>query len=111
MRVMEFSYRIFHVPGKNLVIADTLSRSPATQISIVDQEFTKEVDAYVNIIIDSIPATDRMLRVLSPHNLLILPVREYLSTFRLGGLTNTKCQWMLNTIVQYPQNYLYRRGY
>ena len=44
MRLMKFSYRIFHVPGKNLVIADTLSRSPATQISIVDQEFTKEVD-------------------------------------------------------------------
>ena len=62
MCLMKFSYRISHVPDKNLVIADTLSRSPATQISIVDQEFMKEVDAYVNMIIASIPGTDRMLQ-------------------------------------------------
>ena len=62
MCLMKFSYRISHVPGKHLVIANTLSCSPATQILIVDREFTKEVDAYVNMIIASILATDRMLQ-------------------------------------------------
>ena len=59
---MKFSYRISHVPGKYLVTADTLSCSPVAQISIVDQEFTKEVDAYVDMIIASIPAPDKMLK-------------------------------------------------
>ena len=50
--------------GKNLVIADTLSCAPVAQISAVDQEFTKEVDAYVNniMIVSSLPATDVMIR-------------------------------------------------
>ena len=51
MRLMKFSYQISHVAGKNLVIADTLSRAPVAQISAVDQEFTKEVDTYVNMIV------------------------------------------------------------
>ena len=62
MRLMKFSYQISHVAGKNLVIADTLSRAPVAQISAVDQEFTKEVDAYVNMIVSSLPATDVMIR-------------------------------------------------
>ena len=53
MRLMKFSYQISHVPGKNLVIADTLSRAPVAQISVADQKLTEEIDAYVNMIIST----------------------------------------------------------
>lgn len=62
MRLMKLSYQISHVAGKNLVIADTLSRAPVAQISAVDQQLTEEVDAYVNMIISSLPATDVMIQ-------------------------------------------------
>ena len=31
MRLMRFSYKIIHVPGKELFTADTLSRTPVTE--------------------------------------------------------------------------------
>ena len=62
MRLMRFSYPISHVAGKNLVIADTFSRAPVAQISAVDQE----VDAYVNMIVSSLPATDVMIQDIKP---------------------------------------------
>ena len=62
MRLMKFSYQISHVAGKNLVIADTLCRAPVAQISVVDQTLTEEVDAYVDMIVTSLPATDVMIQ-------------------------------------------------
>ena len=62
MRLMKFSYQISHVAGKNLVIADTLSHAPVVQISVVDQILTEEVDAYVDMIVSSLPATDVMIQ-------------------------------------------------
>ena len=61
MCVMKFSYRISHIPNKNLVIADALSRAPSPYISTADYELRTKVDAYVNVIISSLPATDKKL--------------------------------------------------
>ena len=61
MRLMKFSYRISHIPGKNLTIADALSRAPSPHVSTADYELKMEVDAYVNAIISSLPATDTKL--------------------------------------------------
>ena len=55
MRMMKYTYTIFHIPGKNLVIADALSRAPA-------QQQTADEDAYVRAIFNSLPATDQRIQ-------------------------------------------------
>ena len=57
----EIFYRISHIPNNNLVIADALSRAPSPYISTADNELRTKVDAYVNVIISSLPATDKKL--------------------------------------------------
>ena len=61
MRMMKYTYSIFHVPGKNLVIADALSRAPAQQQTSDVDEWNGEVDTYVRVIFNSLPATDKRL--------------------------------------------------
>lgn len=46
MRLMRFNPNAIHVPGKDLVIADTLSRSPM-QSSAVDEHFANEVEIHI----------------------------------------------------------------
>ena len=62
MRLMRFSYTISYVPGKQLTIADALSRAPVTSSSTDDDAFHAEVDAYVNLTIQSIPTTVSRLK-------------------------------------------------
>ena len=61
LRLMRFSYTIVHVPGKLLCTADALSRSPVSTTSCSDSKFQQEVDAYVNLLINNLPATDKRL--------------------------------------------------
>ena len=58
---MKYQYCISHVPGKSLVIADALSCAPSTNSNLDDSHFRTEVDAYVNAIMNALPATDMML--------------------------------------------------
>ena len=62
MRMMKYTYTIFNVPGKNLVMADVLSRAPAQQQTADDDEWNSEVDAYVRAIFNSLPATDKRIQ-------------------------------------------------
>ncbi|XP_031335291.1 uncharacterized protein K02A2.6-like [Photinus pyralis] len=67
MRLMRYAYVVKYTPGKELVIADTLSRSPVdTEDS---QELAEEILAYVQYIISSFPSTDDRLSeiVLGQH--------------------------------------------
>ena len=41
MRMMKYTYTIFHIPGKNLVIADALSRAPAQQQTTDDDKWNR----------------------------------------------------------------------
>jgi len=50
-----------HVSGKRLVIADRLSRAPSTNNNLDESHFRTEVDAYINVIINTLPATNMML--------------------------------------------------
>ena len=51
LRMMRFDYTISHVPGKNLIIADTLSRAPSMDVTESDCLFQKEVDCFVNAVL------------------------------------------------------------
>uniref|UniRef100_A0A3P9KIH1 ribonuclease H n=1 Tax=Oryzias latipes TaxID=8090 RepID=A0A3P9KIH1_ORYLA len=59
MRLMRFNVTAEHVPGKQLVVADTLSRHPLKDSSVPQTE--KQVKAYVNTIVDSKPIKSNKL--------------------------------------------------
>ena len=61
MRMMRFLFTISHVPGKNLTVADTLSRAPLEETRDSDQTLQEEADALVNLVVQSLPVTERQL--------------------------------------------------
>lgn len=58
MRMMRFSYKKTHAPGKDLVAADTLSRQPLPHRDSTELE---EVACYVRSVIANLPSTDKRL--------------------------------------------------
>jgi len=59
MRLMRFTYTISHIPGKELTIADALLRSPVSSPTSEDVHFNSEVDAFVDSIMQNLPATEK----------------------------------------------------
>lgn len=60
LRMMRHSYDIEHVPGKDLIAADVLSRHPLAEVP--SRELEEEIDAYVPGIKSSLPSTDKRLQ-------------------------------------------------
>ena len=58
LRMMRFDFTISHVPGNELYVADTLSRSPISCFTVGDDQFHAEVGAFVNLVVQGMPATD-----------------------------------------------------
>ena len=58
---MRFTITILHAPGKDLTIADTLSRAPAATASDADVHFCQDTDMFVNTVIPCLPTTERQL--------------------------------------------------
>ena len=67
LRMMRFSFTITHVPGKELVIANTLSRAPAGEATQAENLLEEESRAYVNLVLESIPATEQRLEEIRRH--------------------------------------------
>ena len=67
IRLMRFSYTVEHIPGKNLVIADTLSRAPLPSLSNHDREQFEETETSVSAIINEIPASEAKLDEIRRH--------------------------------------------
>ena len=62
MRLMRYTYSIAHVPGKTLVTADALSRAPRERpLTAAESQFLDEVTAQAELVVSSIPATERRL--------------------------------------------------
>ena len=59
MHMMRFDFTIGHVPGKELTIADALSRAPASSSSPADMELEQEATAYVNSVVENFPVTEQ----------------------------------------------------
>ena len=62
MRLMRYQFSIFHVPGKDLIIADALSRAPVTDSRPEDLELEQETTAFVQLVVQSLPATEKRLQ-------------------------------------------------
>ncbi|KAI4879198.1 hypothetical protein NFI96_009429 [Prochilodus magdalenae] len=63
LRLLRFSYDIQHVPGKNLITADTLSRAPLSDaLTQADQQLEKDVQVFVDSVVLSLPVTETRLK-------------------------------------------------
>ena len=61
MRMMRFQFTISHVPGKDLTIADTLSRAPVSPPSTEDKFLQQETTAYIDFVVKHLPASEQRL--------------------------------------------------
>ena len=64
LRMMRYHFTISHVPGKDLIVADMLSRAPTSTPTIVDQQFHQEGNAFINMVIHGLPASDQQLETI-----------------------------------------------
>ena len=67
LRMMRFQFGITHVPGKDLIIADTLSRAPAADPTTADKLLQQEANAFINVILQNLPATEQRLEEIRRH--------------------------------------------
>ena len=68
MRQMKYSFKMLHVPGKELVTADTLSRAPLDkQLSKEDERLNEDLNLYVSHILENFPPTERKVDKLRLH--------------------------------------------
>ena len=47
MRFMRVTFTISHTPGRDLIIADTLSRAPTHSASVADEQFCQDTEMFV----------------------------------------------------------------
>ena len=62
LRMLRFHFTISHVPGKQLTIADMLSRAPTEVYDCNDQELEQDSQVFVNSVIASLPASEQQLQ-------------------------------------------------
>ena len=67
MRIMRYTFSISHVPGKSLLMADTLSRAPSLGASKEESFLSEEAEAYVHAVFECLPATERRLEEIRQH--------------------------------------------
>ena len=78
--MLRFDFNIVYVPGKNLVMADALSRAPLMAPGQHDNHLEEDVQAYVDAIFQHLPATERRLEELrraQENDLLCQEVARY----------------------------------
>lgn len=62
LRLMRYNYEVVYVPGKQLVLADCLSRNPVSvRESYYKDELPQEIEGYVNFVVSSPPASKNIL--------------------------------------------------
>ena len=77
---MRFDFSISHVPGKQLITADALSRAP---VSPGENDLDEEVSAYISFVINSLPATEKRLQEIrrkQEEDEVCRQVKEYCDT-------------------------------
>ena len=61
MRLLRFQYTIIHVPGKDLITADALSRQPVSPPQTIDKQYEREFAEYISIVIQSSPVPSQQV--------------------------------------------------
>jgi hypothetical protein len=72
---------ISHVAGKDLDIAETLSRAPVENMSQSDTDFENETKAFVDVVISNLPAFNYALMTVvnTVQNFILQRMRDYYS--------------------------------
>ena len=61
MRMMRYNLKAQHVPGKELIVADTLLRHPMNTSEVEDEQTVEEIRRYVSEVTRSWPVShDRL---------------------------------------------------
>ena len=60
--LLRFHFSIIHVPGKELVIADTLSRAAERVPNEQNLPFQNDMRAFVNFVMESLPASEHRIK-------------------------------------------------
>ena len=61
MHLMRYCFTISHIPGKNLIIVDALSRAPLSDVYLSDKDLDAEVETYLNTVRQTFPASEKQL--------------------------------------------------
>ena len=83
MRLFRFSFSIRHIPGKELVTADALSRQPILTPSKVDQIVEEEVEHFTSLFSETLPASEKRLeeiKVLQNEDTASSQTKTYVTT-------------------------------
>ena len=89
LRLMRYYFTISHVPGKDMTIPDALSRAPSTEATLNEKGFQDEVNAYVNVAIKNLPASQRRIQQIRKHQEEDAVLRQ-VSKFCYCGWPDTK---------------------
>ncbi|XP_011884023.1 PREDICTED: uncharacterized protein K02A2.6-like [Vollenhovia emeryi] len=65
MRLLRYSFKVVYVPGKQLVLADSLSRNPLERDRDEGNELSNEIESYVQFIVGNIPASKNLMDKIS----------------------------------------------
>ncbi|UYV71940.1 K02A2.6-like [Cordylochernes scorpioides] len=93
LRIMRYSYKIVHTPGKNLIVADALSRSPRMKVGT--QELEEELCAYVQQVVSFMPISDVRVEEIKERSRYVIPenIRKgLLQRIHEGHLGIVKCR-------------------
>ena len=63
LRMLRFHFKISHVPGKQLTIADMLSQAPTEVCDYTNQELEQDSQVFVNSVIASLLASEQLQRI------------------------------------------------
>ena len=92
LKLMQFSYSISHVPGKQLIIpvSDLLSRQPVThELTREEKELSLDTENYVDSVFRQLPATDMRLQEIKEkqgRDPVCQTLIRYKCIVKMGGL-------------------------
>ena len=69
IRMLRFHFSIVHVPGKDLVLADTLLRAPEGLPTEQDLILVSDASAFIDFVMESLPASERRLKEIEEEQL------------------------------------------
>ncbi|CAB4024342.1 sec1 family domain-containing 2 [Paramuricea clavata] len=98
LRLQKNNFTYKHKPGKDLVVADTLSRAP---LPTTDSELEKEISCYVHMVMSNLPATDNMMARLRMATEEVESLRQLKKT-AMSGLQS--CQILRADLVTYTKS-------
>jgi hypothetical protein len=90
MRLVRFDFSISHVAGKDLNIADTLSRAPVENMSQSDTDFKNETKAFVDVVMNNLPASQNRIELIKTESAKDEICRNLISYCRDGWPEKSK---------------------